>query len=237
MAEDNTALDIELQAWLGLGRRYTQCAKDVSPFLEREGRLWLQESANLKEPEETLRQERDRIYLEMKRAMDEAQTYLPSEGLSSLSGAAAGHNDRRQLALDRATSFSAQLTIFDQDYDPMKKELEKTYIRRVKQLQASCPRSDYLIQQDTSLLPDSIPGSPLPGPSLPSTSTRNNSVRTRSPEPGLSVGFPKGAARNAHSSNEEGHNINVVGTSTAIKQVTVSQRTRALSMPCLSPRH
>lgn len=237
MAEDDTASEMELQAWLRLGRRYTQCAKDVSPFLEREGRLWLQESANLKEPKEALRQESERIRLEIERAEDEAHTYFPSEGLSSPSGAAPDYHDRHRLALDRAAGLSNQLTIFYRHYDGMKKAMEKTYMRKVKQLQASRPRSDYLAQQDTPLLPDSIPGSQLPASSLPPGSTGNNSIHTRSREPGPSVGCPDGAARNAHTSNDEGDNINEVGTSPATGQVTVSQRTRAPRMPCLSPCH
>lgn len=237
MAEDNTASDMEVQAWLGLGRRYTQCVKDVSPFLERDGRLWLQESANLKEPEESLRQERERIRLEMERALDDVHAYLPSESLSAPSGAAADHHDRRRLALDRATSLSALLTNFDREYDRMKKALEKTYIHKVKQLQASRPRSDYLFQQDTPPLPDSIPGSPLPASSLPPGSIRNNSIQTRSHEPGPSVCCPDGAARNAHRSEDEGDNINAVGASPATEQATVSQRIRTPRIPCLSPSH
>lgn len=232
MAEDGTASNAEFQAWRGRTRRYSQWAKDMRQLSERVG-PWLQKIAILKEPEDVLRLERERLLSETKLAKSEAESCFQSVSYPLI--ATPDHHDRLRVANERVTISCTKLEAFDKDYTCLEKLLQNNFVRQAKDIEASAPRLDYPTLQDALLhlsqLRAPTPGSPSPASTLPSDSSGGGSCRFTSPESEPRAGGPEQAAGYAHTSTAEGDNANAAGTFTATgcvassfanEQVTVS---------------
>lgn len=244
MTEDKTISNTEFEEYREIERRITQFVEDMALYREL-GEQWPQECAALKDPEETLRQNRDQLRLEIEKEQKNASTYFQSTKNYCTTS---NYHACLTFAFERATNLSAQLGILDRDYDSRKEALQKEYSRQMKNLLERFSALHNPPLQDAfrqfSRVPVSTPGFPAPTSSLPSAVSAGGSSWALSCEAEPSAGHPEKEARNTHISNEEENNINAVGTSTvasgtasssATEQLTVSQRTRAPNLSHHSP--